>query len=653
MITSRTSSQLEMLLESLVSTPIRFANLLTTTKYNAIKHLPDKENIIESVWKSSVTLFQKLLLPNNQSAKELITSTHVFHLKNNWTTLLDKLNSCKLEDLNTLPMYLLQTLLLESILKEKAYKPFWTPACRELSVNLLLPIVIDSVDLDMNYSTNSLKKAEEKSQFLTTIPIEVQNKNSLKTYFQLSTSTVANKWEKEVIPTGLLKSLKIKLKPSTKQRKILDEWLNTSNYVYNKTVETIYKCNHPANFQGLRDKLVTANTKKNNIEYIEITNRIKLLSSEKNVLKKELKDLHAKLKHHMIVSLNKLRTLSKMITEKETLIKQENVNLRTASKKLSSEKNGNIQEWELNTPKEVRAGAVNDVCKAIKTGISNLKVGNIRHFRLGFRKKTESHQCVLIPKNFIKNKYGKIQLAPEFFKEDCFFKMGKNTLKKHKKLEINYDSRIIKNMNSYWLIVPIPVIVKEKTTPVNYCGIDPGSRTFMTVFGNNGCMEYEHNETKLKFLDKKISVLKNRALDKNKRIPKQKITKIEQKKENYINELHWKVIKNIVSTNDFIFYGDIKSHDIVKNGKNRTLNTSMNNLKFYKFKQRLLFKATEHSKKVFVVNEAFTTQTCSFCGTMYKPECSKIYSCGYCKRKIGRDVNAAKNMLIKGIKENL
>ena len=42
----------------------------------------------------------------------------------------------------------------------------------------------------------------------------------------------------------------------------------------------------------------------------------------------------------------------------------------------------------------------------------------------------------------------------------------------------------------------------------------------------------------------------------------------------------------------------IKSHDIVRKGKNRTLNTSMNNLKFYKFKQRLLFKSIEKGKKV-------------------------------------------------------
>ena len=116
-----------------------------------------------------------------------------------------------------------------------------------------------------------------------------------------------------------------------------------------------------------------------------------------------------------------------------------------------------------------------------------------------------------------------------------------------------------------------------------------------------------------------------------------------------MNELHWKTITHLLKTNDFLFYGDIKSHNIVKNGKNKTLNTNMNNLKFFEFKQRLLFKAIEKGKKVFEIKEPYTTKTCSFCGVLNNPEKSKIYECQSCMRKIGRDVNASKNMLLKGI----
>ena len=436
------------------------------------------------------------------------------------------------------------------------------------------------------------------------------------------------------------------MKPSQQQRMILDEWINTSNYVYNKTVETIYKKKQPANFQSLRDLLVTANTKKHNIEYITISNKIKQLGAEKSILKKTLLKISK-------TDLPRSQELIQEILEKESIIKSENAYLRSTAKSLSSKKNYGINEWELKTPKEVRAGAVNDVCKAIKTGISNLKAGNIKYFRLGFRKQKENYKSAVIPKNFLKNNYGTIQLAPEFFKENCKFRMGKKTIKKHKMLEINYDSRIVKQMNEYWLIVPISVKIREKTEPVNYCGIDPGSRTFMTAFSNEGCMEYKHNDSKLKSMDAKIKMLKNKPIKAYHRVSKSKIIKIERKKEYLINEIHWKTINHLLNTNDFIFYGNIKSHGIVKNGKNRNLNTSMNNLKFYKFKERLLFKSVERNKQVFLVNEAYTTQTCSNCGSNNKPGCSSVYSCRNCKKKVGRDVNAAKNILMKGIIENL
>ena len=123
----------------------------------------------------------------------------------------------------------------------------------------------------------------------------------------------------------------------------------------------------------------------------------------------------------------------------------------------------------------------------------------------------------------------------------------------------------------------------------------------------------------------------------------------ERKKEHIVDELHWKTINNIISSNDVIFYGDIKSHNIVKKGKNKSLNKNFNDLKFYVFRERLLYKASLNSKMVIKINEAFTTKTCSCCGTMKDVGSSKTYDCDYCKAVLDRDFNASKNILMKGI----
>lgn len=97
--------------------------------------------------------------------------------------------------------------------------------------------------------------------------------------------------------------------------------------------------------------------------------------------------------------------------------------------------------------------------------------------------------------------------------------------------------------------------------------IDPGVRTFLTSFGNNGVVEYKQNKDLLQKLNKKIDLLRSY------RTKKRYKYKIEERKENIINEIHWKSINDILKRNDYVFFGDIKSHDIVKKSKNKFLNT--------------------------------------------------------------------------------
>jgi putative transposase len=257
----------------------------------------------------------------------------------------------------------------------------------------------------------------------------------------------------------------------------------------------------------------------------------------------------------------------------------------------------------------------------------------------------------------VKNTDGTIKISPTYFKKNGnSFKMGKRTIKKYRNLNICNDCRIMKKRGNYWLLVPIPLKEYPACKFVNYSGIDPGVRTFCTSFGNSGCVEYEHRKEMLDKLELKIKNLKKlRRAKLRKRIIKNKLSKLEDRKENLINELHWKVITNILKNTDVLFFGDINSHDIVRNGKNTTLNKDLMNLKFHKFKQRLQFKALERRKKVFLVPECFTTKTCSFCGTLNNPEKSKIYECANpnCLKKIGRDVNASKNILMKGLIQHI
>ena len=123
-----------------------------------------------------------------------------------------------------------------------------------------------------------------------------------------------------------------------------------------------------------------------------------------------------------------------------------------------------------------------------------------------------------------------------------------------------------------------------------------------------------------------------------------------KKKKNLVDSLHWDFINDILKNNDIILLGLIKIHNIVKGGQNRKLNRDFCDLKLYLLRQRLLYKASISQKKVILVKEHYTTKTCSNCGTLNQEiGSSKIFRCRNCLLSAGRDINASKNILLKGL----
>jgi len=126
------------------------------------------------------------------------------------------------------------------------------------------------------------------------------------------------------------------LKPLDAQKKIFNEWFNTTNYIYNKTIETIKK-GHEKNPISLRNLLVTDETRTKNILYDINLKKLKEFDNEKKILKKKDKNIN-----------------SNFLFIKEQLINEMIKDLKNKQKKIPLEKNNNINIWELKTPKNIR-----------------------------------------------------------------------------------------------------------------------------------------------------------------------------------------------------------------------------------------------------------------------------------------------------------
>lgn len=621
----KTLSALEKLqyLQGLDSKPLE--RWLTTKKSHSIKHLPDIEDLINQIFNDCADLLEKI-----KTEPEKIYCILGCPQKNKWTTFLDNLSIS--DDQNTMTTYLFQTLVQEFLLNEKDYKPFWTDAFKELSEKLSSPIETGLVDLHLTSSKALSLKQVEKLPFLKRQKINLQNKNSQMTYCPSYTSSVADKWEKENIKKPLnFKTLVVKLQLTQRQKKIYKEHYGCFRYVHNKTLYHIKNLDEKKHLYNIRNKLVTKNTKLNSEVSKSFKEKLALEYSILNEMQSR-KDPFIKKQQQIIKDLK--------LQEKEEL------------KNVKYEPNTELKEWEKKYHKDLRTNAVKKVINSYKTAESNFRAGNIKSYNIGYMKLKNPRQCIELSEKQVFFRNNCISL-PSFKKTDSSFKISKKTLKKIKSIDnfnISHNCDFVKQKNSYYLHIPIKIFPSEtnnintNSNTTRCCGVDPGIVKIATTFSNNGVSEYSHNRELLKRYNEKINFLKN----KRKRIRKKQINKVEKKKIDYTDRLHWGLIKSLLDNNDVVFFGDIKSHDIVKDSKYKKVNLEFNDLKFYTLKQRMIYKAKTRGKKVILVNERYTSLTCSTCGTREKPD-DRIYKCQGCEGMYDRDINSAKNILMRGI----
>jgi IS605 OrfB family transposase len=423
----------------------------------------------------------------------------------------------------------------------------------------------------------------------------------------------------------------VKIYPTAFQKKKLNEFIDTSRYVYNKTVESIEK-GHAANFQSLRDMLVTENTKKGYEDYTSRSQEIAALRT----LKSQSPDAAQK------------QVLASLIAEK-------NKELRDHMKSFVSQKNPLIQPFELETPKDVRANAVQRVIDARKTAFTLLKQGVIKFFHMKFQKKSAPKQTVEFSKQNVSMDKGVVKILPDTFGKQSFFRISARNKKKHRNITIRNNVDVVRHNGEYYMHIPVQTVPETDKEVKVVCGVDPGIRTFATVHSDACCSttitEYTHRREVLSRLNSKLDTLKRSRARKRRR--KQHLRKIEKRKIDIVTNLHWDFINDLLKKNDVIFFGDIKSHDIVKNGCNKKLNRDFNDLKFYQLKQRLKYKASVYRKKLYFVPEPYTTKSCSKCGTLnHSVGSSEVFQCPCCGLKTGRDFNASKNIKMKGLLQN-
>ena len=395
----------------------------------------------------------------------------------------------------------------------------------------------------------------------------------------------------------ITRTIKVPFYPTNEQKNILQKWFNDVIVIYNKTNQYIKSKIYDTDGNLIKDNFKLVN-------FYDIRN------NEMTTIKEELND-ESKINKHI---------LDEAIHLNVTMYKSALSNLKAKNIKMFRIRDLNINKRRKNLYVE------SNLISKTKNGFCTSILGEIKC-------DYDLHQ---IDKTFI--------VQYDKYHNKYYLLIPKDIIKVENRLEEH-----IRNKNYRKVINNAENRLKTK----NKCGIDPGVRTFLTVYSKDKVHEIgtNINETLNKYYNKidKLNERKSKSKIKNKDY-KNAITHVYDKITNKISDMHWKVSRYLCLTYDTIKIGKISTSKIVLNETsniNEKTKRVLMSLAHYRFRMRLKCQCEKYNIKYVEVDEYKTTKQCSECKEENIVGDKKIYECINCNLRIDRDINASINIYNK------
>ena len=107
--------------------------------------------------------------------------------------------------------------------------------------------------------------------------------------------------------------------------------------------------------------------------------------------------------------------------------------------------------------------------------------------------------------------------------------------------------------------------------------------------------------------------------------------------------------RKLVNTCQLMVFEDLDIQNMQSDGK-RVINRNIADVAWGQFVNYTRYKAAKAGRVCMLVNPRGTTQECSGCGQVIPKDLSvRVHDCPYCGLKIDRDLNAALNILARGL----
>ena len=198
------------------------------------------------------------------------------------------------------------------------------------------------------------------------------------------------------------------------------------------------------------------------------------------------------------------------------------------------------------------------------------------------------------------------------------------------------------------------MVYAEEVTPLprndHVVGIDLGVSERITLSSGDRIAKRVTNRDKERVLQRTISRRKKGSAGRGKAVA----AFAREKRRNQIrnrNECH-AITTELVRRYGTIVMEDLRISSMIKSGgaHKRGLNREILAQTWGLIRRQLAYKAEWAVRKFIEVNPAYTSRTCAECGEVNpKAKTYRVFECGECGHTDDRDVNAARNIMARGV----
>jgi putative transposase len=293
-------------------------------------------------------------------------------------------------------------------------------------------------------------------------------------------------------------------------------------------------------------------------------------------------------------------------------------------------------------PYQVKSIAVRDACQAVKNAKLHYKETG-EFSQVEFRRRKDPRQGCFIPASAVSQTgiYPTI-LGP--------LRMAENIPNDHR------DSRLTLSHGQFHLAVPVETQRREAETQGRVVALDPGIRSFLSWFsetdaGHIGQQDFGRIQRLCTHLDNLLGRAA-RDLHRQKRNMYRAAGRMRTRIRNLVDELHHKAARFLVDHYDIILLPTLRDLGNGAAGRAQApeeVGQEPPDLRPLPLPAFLLWKAWQTGQTVLLVNEAYTSRTCSWSGQIVHNLGGRRWITGSDGTRVERDLNGARGIFLRAL----